>query len=347
MLINGDHHKVVLTVSLLHFSLPRLDLQQRIMATANSPYPRWKALIAQSIKDGMANKEKGVLYYALGTVDTSSSGGSTSASANASAVPTPHVRMVVHRGFVNEQRSSNTQTGVEPFDKRFGSNACLLTTTDVRAPKAQQIFQQQQQNAKGTSGGARGEICWWFDNKQLQFRLAGTLQLLPHKDHPSAQLFDRSGLSPPPTQEGSDSNSNSSAAGAFDWDQERKRIFDKMSPELLASFTRPNPSGPHPHGASQKSELASKPGPGEGDPEEAKNDTESPWPITLPQPGKEENDEQRKLLAEAERNFALVVMNPDTVDVVDLSRDRRSLFTFENAGEAGPNAPWCEQRLVP
>lgn len=30
------------------------------MATSNSPYPRWKQLISQSIKDGMANKEKGI-----------------------------------------------------------------------------------------------------------------------------------------------------------------------------------------------------------------------------------------------------------------------------------------------
>ncbi|UZJ53060.1 hypothetical protein CBS101457_002380 [Exobasidium rhododendri] len=242
------------------------------MATSNSPYPRWKQLIAQGIKDGMANKEKGVLYYTLSTVE-------------ASQPPVPHSRTVVHRGFVNEQRSKESKTGVEPFDSAFGSNACLITTTDIRAPKAQQIIQNIEKN-----GSAKGEINWWMEGKNLQFRLAGTLHLVPRKDHESTKLFNMGKLDPV-------SNSSSSAA-SFDWYKERTRLFEKLSPGLLASFARPSPGTKHPQEGSGK--LQGK-GPGEGSEEDGKDDLESPWPLELPQPGNEETQEQKDLLAESER----------------------------------------------
>lgn len=308
------------------------------MATSNSPFPRWKQLIAQGIKDGMSQKQKGTLYYALSTVETTDASQKGGADKAPSQLPAPHVRMVVHRGFVNEQRSSSSETGVEPFDSRFGSNACLLTTTDIRAPKAQQIIAQSQAKASSSSGsqGAAGEICWWMEHASLQFRIAGTMHVLPRKDHPAAKAFNGSRLSPPASPEdGKDGE-------PFDWHKERSRIFEKLSPDLLASFTRPTPSGPHPH----NERLKDGQGPGEGDPEEAKDDTNSPWTLKLPQPGQEENDEQKKLLEEAERNFALIVIDPETIDIVDLARDRRSLFTRIDPSK-GANSDWKEMRLVP
>ena len=313
------------------------------MATTNSPFPRWKQLIAQGIKDGMADKQKGVLYFALSTVETGQADANTASNPrgvkSSSSFPSPHVRMVVHRGFVNEQRSSSSSTGVESFNPSFGSNACIMTTTDIRAPKAQDILAQSQ--AKGSpsstqSRGARGEICWWMEHKQLQFRIAGTLHLIPRKDHPAFSTFDGKRLAPPINSEAS------SPSTEFDWANERKRIFEKLSPELLASFTRPMPGGAHP----QEAQLNDAKGPGEGEVEDAKNEKESPWPMQLPQPGKEENDEQKQLLAEAEKNFALIVVEPETIDVVDLARDRRSLFTRTDDSK-GPNSEWTEQRLVP
>lgn len=313
------------------------------MATSNSPFPRWKQLIAQGIKDGMADKQKGVLYFALSTVETGQAEANTASNPKGvkspATVPAPHVRMVVHRGFVNEQRSSSSPTGVESFNPSFGSNACILTTTDIRAPKAQDILAQSQ--AKGgaqstQSRGARGEICWWMEHKQLQFRIAGTLHLVPRKDHPAFSTFDGKRLAPPINSE------QSAPASEFDWISERKRIFEKLSPELLASFTRPLPGSAHP----KQAQLDDAKGPGEGEVEDAKNDKESPWPMQLPQPGKEENEEQKQLLAEAEKNFALIVVEPETIDVVDLSRDRRSLFTRTDDPK-GPNSEWREQRLVP
>lgn len=120
------------------------------MATNTSPNPRWKELIADGIAKGFKEGEKtSVLYYPLATVTPGTP-------------PQPHVRYVVHRGFVNEQRSKDSSSGVEPYDKEFGSSVCLLTTTDVRAPKAQQMVETAKQ------GGANGEISWWMESSQLQ-----------------------------------------------------------------------------------------------------------------------------------------------------------------------------------
>lgn len=215
------------------------------------------------------------VYYTLSTVE-------------ATQPPVPHARTVVHRGFVNEQRSDTSKTGVEPFDDNFGSNACLITTTDIRAPKAQQIIQNYEKN-----GSAKGEINWWMEGKNLQFRLAGTLLLVPKKDHSSTKLFDLQKVSPLPSKESKASSSSTS----FDWYKERSRIFEKLSPGLLASFARPTPGSKHPEEGSEK--LNGK-GPGEGSEGDGKDDLESPWPLELPQPGKEETEEQKKLLAESE-----------------------------------------------
>lgn len=86
--------------------------------------------------------------------------------------PAPHVRTVVHRGFVNEQRDAQSKTGVKPFDSSFGSNSCLITTTDVRAPKAQQITKCLEE-----AKIARGEISWWMESKNLQVNSLSALAL--------------------------------------------------------------------------------------------------------------------------------------------------------------------------
>ena len=163
--------------------------------------------------------------------------------------------MVVHRGFVNEQRSSSSFTGVEPFNSSFGSNSCILTTTDIRSPKAQDILTQSQ--SKGVN--AKGEICWWMENKQLQFRIAGNLHLIPGQDHPAFQTFEGDRLAPPKNEDLKEGKEQ--YATSFDWLKERKRIFEKLSPDLLASFTRPVPGSGHPNAE----QIQHAKGPGEGE----------------------------------------------------------------------------------
>lgn len=238
------------------------------------------------------------VYYTLGTI--------TPATQEKQAAP--HVRYVVHRGFVNEQRSKDSPSGVEPHNPDFGSNTLMLTTTDVRAPKARQIVESAKQ------GGANGEICWWHESSQMQvsrdrdrlceirapadfvslndvpqFRLSGVYHLLPTPTHPLFSAFKGDRLAPPPA--------DGKSSKPFDWEQERWRVFSKLSPSLLASFARPTPGSDHPN-QGQFSEFGKGDGAGEGD--EGKDDKNSPWPLELPAPGKEETEEQKKLLKESE-----------------------------------------------
>ncbi|CAO1613373.1 unnamed protein product [Sympodiomycopsis kandeliae] len=291
----------------------------RNMTTSTSANPRWKQVIGEDIARGFKEGEKSsVLYYTLATIEPATGG----------KPATPHARYVVHRGFVNEQRSKDSPSGVEPHNPDFGSNTLLLTTTDVRAPKAKQIVESAKE------GGANGEICWWHESSQTQFRLTGVFHLLPTQSHPLFSSFKGERLSPPSAQSSKDGK-------PFDWVQERWRIFSKLSPGLLASFARPIPGSDHPN-QSQFSAFGKGDGAAEG--EDGKDDKNSPWPLELPQPGKEENEEQKKLLKESEANFALLVFEPHRVDLVDLGRDQRSIF--ERQGDS-PNATWSEKRVVP
>ncbi|PWN40991.1 hypothetical protein IE81DRAFT_331268 [Ceraceosorus guamensis] len=259
--------------------------------------PRWKTLIAKSIAENIKND---------GSV---------------CSPPTPQVRYVVHRGFVNEKRA-DTPEGVEPALDGFACGTALLTTTDVRAPKAQQI-----RDSIERTGSAQAQIAWWHDPSKLQFRITGTLHLVPHANHPT--------LRPLPSEAAPPKISGQS----WDWQQERKRIFEKLSPSLLASFARPTPGSDHPQGNSRGD------GPGEG---EGKGDA-SPWPLELPKPTDEGiTDEQEKLLEKSNENFALVVLLPREVDVVDLNRDRRSVFKRKSEGTGkGAHEEWEETRVVP
>ncbi|CAO1636885.1 unnamed protein product [Parajaminaea phylloscopi] len=289
---------------------------------ATQAIPRWKSIAQEGIAKAFKDGEKGsVLYQALSTVDPG-------------PPPVPHVRYVVHRGFVNEQRSKETKSGVEPFDKAWeGSRSLVLSTTDIRAPKALEMIKAAEQSGEGS----RGEIVWWQESSQIQLRLNGVYHLLPTASHPLAKSFPRQRLAPLPAQGSSDSEQKKT----FDWAKERSRQWEKLSPSLLASFVRPTPSGPHPHNDKFK---AFGQGEGAAEGEDSKDEVNQPWPQELPPPDKAETEEQKRQLAESEKNFALIVFEPFTVDVVDLARDKRSFF--ERVGN-DPNGEWKESRRVP
>ncbi|KAN0065697.1 tRNA-dihydrouridine synthase 2 [Thecaphora frezii] len=287
-------------------------------ATDNSPQPEWKQQLAENISKHI-KEEKSLLYYALSTVEMPTS---------VHDAAKPHVRYVVHRGFVNEKRDGDASGGIAPQNPKFGSSPCLMTTTDVRTPKVQQLISQSGIRAQGTDGshGGEGEIAWWIESAQLQFRISGTIHVLPTQGHPLRSLFPFDRLSPPRAP-GVDSSE------AFDWDGERTRIFNKLSPGLLASFCRPVPGSPHPNASALHS---AKP----------KDDTSSPWPLQLPQPGKEETEQQKEWLRQSEQNFALVVIEPRSVDLVNLANDERTIYELK-AGHTAATGEWTKRRIVP
>ncbi|SNX83781.1 related to tRNA dihydrouridine synthase [Melanopsichium pennsylvanicum] len=288
-------------------------------ATSNSPNPAWKELLANSIGENIKN-EKSILYYAFSTVEPPSS---------VHDAAKPHVRYVVHRGFVNEKRDGEAEGGIAPQNPAFGSSPCLMTTTDVRTPKVQQLTAQSSLRAHGEDGSRGGEceIAWWIESTQLQFRISGTVHVLPTPGHPLRSLFPFERLSPPRNADSMDSEES------FDWDGERTRIFNKLNAGLLASFCRPTPGTTHPNAERLNS---AKP----------KDDTSSPWPLELPQPGKEDNEQQKKQLEESEKNFALVVVEPYKVDLVNLAEDTRTIYELV-PGENAATGKWTSRRVVP
>ncbi|KAK0530781.1 tRNA-dihydrouridine synthase 2 [Tilletia horrida] len=302
------------------------------VTAAAGPHPRWKQLIQQSINAHIKD-EKSVLYHALATFSPAGVSPSGTAGPNAAV---PHVRYVVHRGFLNENRSSDTPTGTAPAQPGFTTGTSLLTTSDVRAPKVAQLAQS----------GGWAELAWWHDSAQLQFRILGQLHVLPRPGHELEAHFPRERLAPARLA------GERSGAEAFDWEAERLRVWGKMSPGLLASFARPVPGSEHPNAAKLGDTQG---GPGEDD-KPAKDELQSPWPQELPQPNKKDggeadlSEEQKKLLEISKSNFALLVLEPHQVDVVDLARDKRSLFervTPASSANGGGDEEWKETRLVP
>ncbi|SJX63148.1 related to tRNA dihydrouridine synthase [Sporisorium reilianum f. sp. reilianum] len=286
-------------------------------ATSNSPQPEWKEILANSIGENIKN-EKSILYYAFSTVEQPTS---------VHDAAKPHVRYVVHRGFVNEKRDGEAEGGIAAQNPAFGSSPCLMTTTDVRTPKVAQLTGQSSLRAQGEDGSRGGEceIAWWIESTQMQFRISGTVHVLPTRGHPLRSLFPFDRLSPPRAPD--------SMEEEFDWDAERTRIFNKLNAGLLASFCKPTPGTAHPNadrlGAAQP-----------------KDDISSPWPLELPQPGKEETDEQKRQLQECEKNFALVVVEPYKVDLVNLADDIRTVYELV-PGENAATGRWTSRRVVP
>ena len=122
-----------------------------------------------------------------------------------------------------------------------------------------------------------------------QFRIACTAHLIPHESNSAFSSFDGSAFVPPPASE------TSKPSKSFDWVHERKRIFEKMSPGLLASFDRPTPGSKHP-----KVDHIDQEGPGKDHPED-KNSEENPWPMELPKPTEAEKQEDKESLAESDK----------------------------------------------
>jgi pyridoxamine 5'-phosphate oxidase len=108
-------------------------------------------------------------------------------------------------------------------------------------------------------------------------------------------------------------------ADDIDWEAERINCFNGLSSFLRASFARPAPG----------SELS--------DPELAKK-----WPNELPKIGEEENEKQKELVQQAFQNFAVLYLEVDEVDFVDLGvvPNERHLFRRE-AND------WVKTMLVP
>jgi len=112
----------------------------------------------------------------------------------------------------------------------------------------------------------------------------------------------------------------------FDWEKKRVETFEGMSGHMRASWVRPVPGTPLPGGyAAAKA-----------------------WPESLPKLAEVEQgkggEETKKLVKDALKNFALVVINPLEVDYVELGvvpNQRTHFWRERGTGE------WVEEVVVP
>ncbi|PRQ73168.1 hypothetical protein AAT19DRAFT_15921 [Rhodotorula toruloides] len=228
----------------------------------------------------------------------------------------PRVRYVVHRGFVNERRKDGdgSDNRVNDDDGNELISDKLVVTTDARSPKARQLATAPQI-----------ELAWWLAATQHQFRIVGRAYILPSPSFSSHPPSASSSASDPTL-----SSFSFPFLGAklepyegFNWEHERVRQFRRMSPELRASFYRPVPGTTLEKWGRKMEEL----------------------PQTLPESVEQaENDEQKKQVEEAMKNFALIVIDATEVDLVDLGsmpNKRTRWLCDQSSGE------WKEEGLVP
>jgi hypothetical protein len=107
----------------------------------------------------------------------------------------------------------------------------------------------------------------------------------------------------------------------FDWEAKRKDVFDSMSRHMKATWCRPTPGIRLDGGAEESAK----------------------WPEMLPKLGKEESGDEKKNMEVALGNFALVVIDPNEVDYVELGKipNERTRFTRT------PEGLWSEEAVVP
>lgn len=252
--------------------------------------PQWKGMLNKTIAESM-KQDKDSISYPFSTIGPD--GG-------------PKVRFILHRGFVNERRKEEDPSSNPIGDEKDGLvGECLLSTTDVRGPKAQQL----------TGSSDKVEIAWWFAPTGDQYRITGRAFILPRPDHPLHKQFQEHAkrLAPPMTK----------TKEEFDWESERRRIFEKLSPAIRASFCRPIPGTP----------LAAK------DRQDGGKDYDpNDWPVELKMDG------DKELIEQSLSNFSLIVIEPFVVDWCQLNEQPNKREVYRKDTSTGE---WSSTAVAP
>ncbi|KOS16445.1 pyridoxamine 5 -phosphate oxidase-like fmn-binding protein [Malassezia pachydermatis] len=199
----------------------------------------WKGALTEAL--AKYNTDRSILFYALATLARD-------------PAPIPRVRYVVHRGFVNDACPEGEECD------------CLLTTTDLRSAKAEQILE---------ASDAPVEIAWYIAPERRQ----------RHR-FPDHKLQGKT--------------------SKLDWDRERVRVWNSLSETMQSAFYGPPPGQPSAQVKDMSSNMM------------ANNTNE-----TLPE------------------NFALVVIDPKEVDMLDLQHARRTIFVRQE------KRTWTSSEVAP
>ncbi|MBW0544837.1 hypothetical protein O181_084552 [Austropuccinia psidii MF-1] len=238
---------------------------------------KWKDLLNETLSKSM-RENKDSVTYCFSTISINPSN------------QLPQSRLLVHRGFVNERRK-NDDPSTNPIDAN--STTTMLACTDIRSPKIDQIVDRK----SPTQQGLPASICWWFLPTGEQYRIQTRAYIIPPPSWKSCfPTFPiNQGLGP---------------STDFNWEEERLRIFEKLSPDLQASFLRPTPGKRIEKGSTKD------------------------WPQRL---------ENHQMKTDALKNFALLVLDPVTVDLVRLKTNPHERFMWQKRS----SSEWEEIELIP
>ncbi|KIY73705.1 hypothetical protein CYLTODRAFT_439684 [Cylindrobasidium torrendii FP15055 ss-10] len=153
------------------------------------------------------------------------------------------------------------------------------------------------------------QLAWWIPGTKEQYRISGQASLVPSPEDDLHKHF---------------THHLGKASNGFDWEAKRLEVFKSMSGHMKASWLRPPPGTP----------LSQWP----GSPPES-------WPSKIEGPndvGEFPDEEQKRLWAQSLRNFALVVVDPEEVDLVELEPIPNRRTRFWKAG-----GDWEDEALVP
>ncbi|PCH34385.1 hypothetical protein WOLCODRAFT_135682 [Wolfiporia cocos MD-104 SS10] len=150
--------------------------------------PRWIDSVVKAL--GLP-ENKGQNVFQMATVDASGK---------------PKVRTLVHRELFQPSGRPNLPV--------------ILTTTDVRSPKVQEL-----------RANPYAELCWWMEGSKDQFRISGPVRVIPspHADRTAWVKGEPSVAFDVVEEQG------------FDWEKKRSEVFDNMSAHMKASWCRPPP----------------------------------------------------------------------------------------------------------
>ncbi|KAF9225245.1 hypothetical protein BS17DRAFT_778350 [Gyrodon lividus] len=163
------------------------------------------------------------------------------------------------------------------------------------------------------NGQQRVEAVYWTASTQEQFRVIGRASVVPKPNHQdpypslSGRVFDEL------------------AKEVFDWEKKRVDVFDSMSGRLKASWCRPVP----------------------GTPLKGGEDEMKRWPEKLPKLGEAKSEEDKKNLAFALENFALLIIEPFEVDFMELGVQPNQRTIFKRDWEDPNSLEFKETAVVP
>lgn len=222
---------------------------------------------------------------------------------SSSSSTVPRARTCIYRGLWASLTPNDKNKA--PRNPALYESDMLVLTTDARMDKVPEIFSsgQTENQISHSGGGGPVEAMFWAVPTQTQWRIRGHAWVLSAADIESscaaAKAVRETIQARMRRRDGSGSSEESGEK--WTWEKEIVGHFGNLSPGMRGSFKNPSPGMPR----------ANKPGPGES-------------------LGQKVGDE---LLEDevAKRNFRVVVVVPDELDLVDLSDSadqRRWLHKF-------------------